>query len=122
MLIRNGNVTEATHSNLLAVKSGTVYTHPDCNLILPGITKSAVLKICMDLSIPVIEQPIKYADIYNYDEWFITGTGSEVVPVVEINNKAIGNAIPGNITRKIQHEFFRRTYLELAGEEIRLNI
>jgi D-alanine transaminase len=118
VLVRNGLVTEASHSNILAVKSGTVQTHPDSNLILPGITKLAVLRICKKLGIPLVEKPIEESAITSYDEWFLTGTGSEVMPVVKINDHIVGNGKPGPVTRRIQQEFFRMTYEELACEKL----
>jgi D-alanine transaminase len=121
MLVRNGFVTEATHSNILAVKKGIVYTHPDSNLILPGITKAAVKKLCKEHNIQVIEEPIEASEINNFEEWFITGTGSEIVPVVRIDDKYIRNGMPGPVTRLLQNEFLRLTYEELAGEKIEMS-
>jgi D-alanine transaminase len=118
MLVRNGWVTEASHSNILAVKKGIVYTHPDSNLILPGITKSVVIRLCKEHNIQVIEEPVKAAEIKTYDEWFMTGTGSEIVPVIRIDDIIIGNGTPGPVTRLLQQEFFRITYEALAGEKI----
>jgi D-alanine transaminase len=118
LLVRNGMVTEASHSNILAVKNGVVHTHPDGNLLLPGITKSAVLEMCHRLSVPVSEVPIKSSEIYDYDEWFLTGTGSEIIPVVKINDQLIGKGKPGTVTRLLQNEFFKITYEKLAGEKI----
>jgi len=120
ILVRDGNITEATHSNVFAVRKNVVHTHPDSNLILPGITKAFVLKLCRELSIDVIEEPIKASDRKNFDEWFLTGTGSEIVPVVQIDNVIIGDGKPGKITRMIQNAFFRKTYGELAGEKFEL--
>jgi D-alanine transaminase len=122
ILVRNGYITEATHSNVLAVKDGTVCTHPDSNLILPGITKAAVLKICREQSLTVIEKPIRFEDILNYDEWFITGTGSEVVPVVNIDGNVIGNGKPGPVVKNIQQAFYKITYEDLGGETLPLRL
>lgn len=114
--VRNNYFTESTHSNIFAVKDGVVQTHPDSNLILPGVTKKVVLQICRSLGIPVNEVPV-YADNYKYyDEFFIAGTGSEVMPVVQIENTLIGNGKPGKITRHIQSEFFKMTYGKLAND------
>jgi D-alanine transaminase len=55
VLIRDGMVTEATHSSVLGVKNGTVITRPLSNLILPGITRKVILEICLENSIPVEE-------------------------------------------------------------------
>lgn len=120
ILVRDGVITEATHSNVFAVKNGVVQTHPDSNLILPGITKKVVLQICNELDIDISEEPIKFSEISNYDEWFLTGTGSEIVPVIQINEYSVGDGKPGKITRRIQNEFLRRTYEDLAGDKFEL--
>jgi len=116
IFIRDGSVTEASHSNVLGVKTNVVFTHPDCNLILAGITKMVVFKICNDLGIYIKESPIREEDIYELDEIFIVGTGNDIMPVVQLNNKVINNGIPGAVTRQIQREYFRITYKELGGE------
>ena len=118
MLVRNGYVTEATHSNLLAVRDNTVFSHPDSNLILPGITKAAVLNLCRQNNITVIEEPIRFSEINDFNEWFLTGTGSEIIPVVKINNQNIGNGKPGIVTRLLQKAFLKITYEKIAGEVI----
>lgn len=117
-LVRNGNFTEATHSNIMMVKQGVVFTHPDSELILPGITKSVLLKICRRLGIEVIESPVRASGSNQLDECMVTGTGSEIFPVVQIDDTVVGTGKPGPITRKLQEEFFRITYWELAGERI----
>jgi D-alanine transaminase len=120
VLVRNGLITEATHSNVLAVKKQTVYSHPDSEFILPGITKSVIIRLCKDLGIPVVEKPIRAKEIDSFDEWFITGTGSEIIPVIKINDSIVGQGKPGPVTRRLQQEFLRITYEALAGEKISL--
>jgi D-alanine transaminase len=115
-LIRNGNFTEATHSNIMAVKQGIVYTHPDSNLILPGITKKAIIRICSELKLKIVERPIGASEIRDFEEWFITGTGSEITPVIQIDEHKVGNGFPGPVTRQLQKSLFAITYMELAGE------
>lgn len=109
LLVREGNFTEATHSNILFVKEGTIHTHPDSNLILPGITKSVVFSICKEHGIRVNEVPVKAADLSAYDECFITGTGSEIMPVIRIDDTVVGNGKPGPVTRFLQNEFLKIT-------------
>jgi D-alanine transaminase len=116
IFIKDGVVTEASHSNVLGIKTNVVFTHPDCNLILSGITKKVVFKICKELGIYIKESPIREKDIYELDELFIAGTGNDIMPVVQVNNKVISNGIPGKVTRQIQREYFRITYKELGGE------
>ena len=81
-LIRNGVVTEATHSSLLGVKNGKVITHPLSNLILPGITRKVILEICRESNIVVEERAISESELFELDELIIAGTGTEVTPVV----------------------------------------
>jgi D-alanine transaminase len=109
-LIRNGNYTEATHSNIMAVIQGIVSTHPNSNLILPGITKKEVIRLCDELCIPITERPVAGSETDRFDECFITGTGSEIMPVVEIDGKPVGNGKPGPITLRLQDAFFKITY------------
>jgi len=109
VLVRDGLITEATHSNILFVKNDTLYTHPDSELILPGITKAVVLNLCRKLSVSVVEKPVKLSEVKNFNECFMTGTGSEIIPVVKFDNIVIGKGKPGPVTRMLQKEFFRIT-------------
>ncbi len=106
ILIRNGIVTEATHSSVLAVKDGVVITHPLSNLILPGITRKVILEICARNKIPVEERAITEKELYEVDELMIAGTGSEITPVIQINDVTLRNKKPGEITRFLQNKFF----------------
>jgi D-alanine transaminase len=109
IFIRNGIVTEGSHTSFMAVKNGVVYTHPDSNLILPGITKKVVMEICKDNNIKVIEQGIPASELSTMDEMMIVGTGSEVTPVVQIDDRQVGNGNPGPVTLFIQEKFFEQT-------------
>ncbi len=117
IFIRDGVVTEASHSNVMGVKAGVIFTHPDGNLILSGITKKVVFKICNDLGIYTKETPVREEEISELDELFIVGTGNDIMPVVRLNNMIINNGVPGIITRQIQREYFRITYKKLGGEK-----
>ncbi len=106
IFIRNGIVTEGSHSSFMAVKNGVVYTHPDSNLILPGITKKVVFEICRENNILVVEEGIQASDLASMDEMMIVGTGSEVSPVVQLDENPVGNGKPGPVTLLIQDKFF----------------
>jgi D-alanine transaminase len=116
IFIRNGVITEATHSNVMGIKDGMIHTHPDSNLILPGITKKVIYDICRESGIIIRENPVREADIYELEELFITSTGDDIMPVVGVNNKSIGNGAPGQLTRRIQSIFFDMTYKKLGDE------
>ncbi len=109
IFIRNGIVTEGSHSSFMAVKNGTVYTHPDSNLILPGITKIVIREICTANNIPLVEEGIPASELASMDEMMIIGTGSEVTPVMQINETLVGSGKPGPVTLFIQEKFFNQT-------------
>jgi D-alanine transaminase len=109
ILIRDGVITEATHSSVLAVNNGTVITHPLSNLILPGITRKVILEICAANKIPFEERAINENELLEVDELMIAGTGSEITPVVMIDNKPVANKKPGEVTRFLQQKFFELT-------------
>ncbi|WP_319502877.1 D-amino-acid transaminase [uncultured Draconibacterium sp.] len=109
ILIRDGKVTEATHSSVLCVKNGTIVTRPLSNLILPGITRKVIMELCTANNIPVEERLYSQEELYEMDEVFIAGTGSEICPVVQIEDKLVGNGKPGEVTRLLQKLFFELT-------------
>jgi D-alanine transaminase len=111
IFIRDGIVTEGTHSSFMAVKNDVVYTHPDSNLILPGITKKVIIEICKTHNIRLVEEGIPASELAGMDEMMIVGTGSEVTPVVQLDDKPVGNGKSGPVTRFIQEKFFEQTQL-----------
>lgn len=108
VLVRDGLVTEATHSTVMAVRHGTVVTHPLSRLILPGITRKVVLDLCRENGIPVAEEALPAEELHAADELFLTGTGSEVMPVVAVDGHPVGHGLPGPVTRLLQNAFFRK--------------
>jgi D-alanine transaminase len=106
ILIRDGMVTEATHSSVLGVKNGIIITRPLSNLILPGITRKVILEICAANKIPFEEREFSETEMLEMDEIIIAGTGSEITPAIQVNDSIIGNGFPGKITRFIQLKFF----------------
>lgn len=109
VLIRNGQVTEATHSSVLGIKNGVVITRPLSNLILPGITRKVILEICAENKIPVEVRTFSEKELYEMDELIIAGTGSEITPAIQVNESVMGNKKPGELTRFLQHKFFELT-------------
>jgi D-alanine transaminase len=103
--VRNNLICEGSHTNFFAVKNGIVVTPPLSKFILPGITRKAVLAICRKSNIPVREEKILKENLKELDEVFITGTLTEINPVVQIDDIKIGNGKPGAVTKRIQAEF-----------------
>ncbi|MCM3712121.1 D-amino-acid transaminase [Sporosarcina luteola] len=116
IFVRDGVVTEGSSSNAFGVKDGVVITHPATNLILNGITRQVVLKLCKENEIPVEERAFTPEEMYAMDEFFITSTTSEITPVVLIDEKAVGAGTPGVVTRRLQEAFARQIPLSVAGD------
>ncbi len=113
--IRDGFVTEGAHSNIFFVRGDTLFTHPESNRILSGITRKNVISIAAENGIKMVEEA-QSADMIPYmNEAFITNTSGEVVPVIRIGDQTIGNGTPGEITMKL-HRLFRERVIALSSE------
>ena len=101
ILLRDGRVTEATRSNVLAVVNGVVRTHPTGPLILPGITREVVLEQACAAGIPVSEDAIDPDELLAAEEVLLTGTTADVMPVVAIGGRPVGGGRPGPVGRRL---------------------
>ncbi len=111
MLNHNGEVAECTGDNVFVVKNSNVLTPPLDAGILAGITRQAVIDLCIELTIPVAETVLTKHDVYVSDECFLTGSAAEVIPVVKVDSRTIGSGKPGPITKRLTdafHELVRR--------------
>jgi D-alanine transaminase len=106
ILIRDGIALEGTHTSFFAVKDGVVRTAPLSNLILPGVTREIVIEACLRDGIDLREEYVRAEDLPAADELFITGTTTEVVPLLTLDGKPVGSGKPGTLTRRIQ-ELYR---------------
>ena len=105
IFVRDGFVTEASHNSAFAVMGGVVVTAPLSNLVLPGITREVVLRLCEAEDIPVEEFPVAEDRFLAAEEVFVTGTSAEVTPVVRLDGRPVGNGEPGAVTRRLQGAF-----------------
>jgi D-alanine transaminase len=112
ILIRDDVVTEGSHANVLGVIGGELRTHPLNNLILPGITRAVVLDLARSLGIAVREEPLTRDALAKLDECFLAGTTADVMPIVRIDDRPVGDGTPGPITRRLYREF--RAYMDAA--------
>jgi D-alanine transaminase len=101
LLVRDGVVTEGSHTNCIGVIDGVLRTHPLNNLILPGITRAVVLELARELGIPVSELAFTDAEISDLDELFLAGTTTDVMPIVRVNDQPIGKGVPGPISLRL---------------------
>lgn len=100
ILIRDGFALEGTHTSFFAVKDGVIRTAPLSNFILPGITREITIEAVLRDGIEVVESPISASELGRMDELFITGTTTEVVPIIKLDGKAVGDGSPGPVTRQ----------------------
>lgn len=105
IFVRDGYVTEASSSNVFGVKKGVLYTHPISNLILNGISRQVVLRLAEEFKFKVIEEAFTRNELMAMDEVFITNTGVNICPVVEIDNILIGSGSCGSITSTLMSAF-----------------
>ena len=96
-----GIVREGTSSNLFIAAGGRLTTHPLTDYILPGITRMVILNICKDADLDVEESFFGTDVLMGADEAFLTGTVTELLPVVRIDGKSIGGGKVGPITRRL---------------------
>jgi D-alanine transaminase len=102
MLVRDGVVTEGAKTNFFGVVDGMLRTHPCENHILPGITRAVLEDLARGLSIDLDETPISVAEIHKVTELFLTGTTTDVMPIVQLDERPVGSGRPGELTRRLQ--------------------
>jgi D-alanine transaminase len=107
----DGTLTEGTHTSFFGVLNRTLLTAPTSPAILPGITRSLVLQLASRAGIPINEHVLKREDLGRVTELFLTGTTSEVLPVVRVDDQPIATGRPGPVTRRLQE-----AYLEAVRE------
>ena len=111
ILFRDGVLTEASASNVFVVKNGLVLSPPKSNLILPGITYDVVVEIAAELKIPVEFRDVREAEVRAADELWVTSSSKEILAVVELDGKPVGDGKPGPVFRRAwqgYQEFKRR--------------
>jgi len=106
MYNHEGYVAEATGDNVFIVKRGVIFTPPDEAGALGGITRSIVIKLAKKEGLQVVEKNLTRFDLYVSDEFFLTGTAAEVIGIVEIDGRTVGDGRPGPITGLLRKKFF----------------
>lgn len=107
-----GYVSEGSGENLFAVMGGKLITPPLGASILPGITRDSVIQIAREMGIEVVETTIQRAALYLADELFFTGTAAEISPIRSVDRITIGSGKRGELTKKLQDEFFAILHAE----------
>jgi len=116
MLNGQGSVAEATGDNIFVVRGNELITPPVHAGILEGITRNVVMGIADREGLNVSEATMSRYDLYTADEVFLTGTAAEVIGVVDIDNRQIGDGKPGKVTRNLERHF--RKFAKSTGTPI----
>ena len=112
MLNDQGYVAECTADNVFIVHKGEIITPAASQGALKGITRAAIIDIARELQIPVRETDMTRYDIWCADECFLSGTGAEVIPVVKLDGREVGNGRPGPVTQRVLASFRKRVLTE----------
>ncbi len=100
IMFRGDWLSEASSSNVWVVKDGTVYGPPKDKLVLTGIRYGLIERICADAGIPFALRRIARDEVFGADELLLSSASKEVLPVVTLDGKAIGNGRPAPSTRR----------------------
>ena len=105
VFVRDGYVTECSHSNISMVKDGVFITHPLDNLILPGTERKHIIRWCVELGIPVEERAFTLEELYTADEILVTSTSHPSMRAMELNKRAVGMKNP-ELIQKLRDQYF----------------
>jgi len=105
MLDNEGYVSEGSGENVFLLRNGVLHT-PELTSCLEGITRQTILDFAKELNIEVKERRITRDEVYVADEAFFTGTAAEVLPIRELDGRAIGAGKRGPLTEKLQNMYF----------------
>ena len=116
LLVRDGELTEGSSSNVFAVLDGELRTAPADRRILRGITRDVVLELAAGCGIPVVERAPALGEVARAGEIFICSSTREIVPVTRLDGRAVGDGEPGPVTQRLIAAFdaLKRDFVEAA--------
>jgi D-alanine transaminase len=106
ILFRDGKLTEASASNVFIVKRGVIQSPPKSNLILPGITYDVVSELARANNLPLEFRDVTEAEVRAADEIWVTSSSKEVLAIVELDGKRVGDGLPGPVFRRM-HQLYQ---------------
>jgi D-alanine transaminase len=105
LYLPDGTLTEGTHTSFFGVLHGKLLTRPVSHDILPGITRSLVLRLAQRAGVPVAEHVLTRENLGDVTELFLTGTTAEVMPIVRVDDRPVADGRPGPVTRRLQQAY-----------------
>lgn len=106
LLTAGGLVLEGSYSNVFAVRHGRVVTPPVDGGILPGVTRAVTLEVAATQGVAVEERALTLEELLEAEEAFVTASTRELVPLVRVDGRPVGEGVPGPLTRAL-HEGYR---------------
>lgn len=118
ILFRDGRLTEASASNVFVVKAGVILSPPKSNLILPGITYDVIFELAQGAALPLEYRDVTRDEVFSADEVWVTSSSKEVLAVVTLDGKPVGDGRPGPVFRKMHalYQDFKQRVMR-AGKE-----
>lgn len=101
IFVRDGTVTEGTHTSVFGVVDGVLRTHPADHHVLPGVTRAVLLQIASELGIPSDETPMSLRELFVASELFLAGTTNDVLPIIKVDDRVIGTGAPGPVAEQL---------------------
>jgi len=105
IFVKDGMMTECSHSNVFFVIDGKIFTHPECESILSGVTRKNFIRIAHEAGISLFEIPVSANRLNEVSEAFVTNTSFEIAPVVSIDGKPVGSGVPGPVTKLLRERY-----------------
>ena len=105
LLDSNGFVSEGTGENIFLVEDGKLVTPPSSASILNGVTRDTVIQLASEMNVLLIERNISRAELYTCDEAFFTGTAVEIMPILTIDKRQVGDGKMGDLTGRVKAFF-----------------
>ena len=101
ILFRDGHLTEGAASNIFVAKHGVILAPPRDHLLLPGITYDAVIELARAHDVPLEVRTISEAEVRSADELWLTSSTKEVLPITQLDGKAVGSGRAGPLARRM---------------------
>jgi len=108
ILVRDGMAIEGTRTSLFGVVNGVVRTAPESNYILPSITRAVTIELCEINGIAFEPRPMSVAEFGTADELFLAGTTTEIMPIVHVDGRPVGDGRPGPVATRLARLFSDR--------------
>lgn len=105
IFVKDGMMTECAHSNVFFVIDGKIFTHPESESILSGVSRKNFIRLAHEAGISIFEIPVAANRLKEVSEAFVTNTSFEIAPVVSIDGKPVGTGVPGPVTKILRDRF-----------------